>query len=140
MSKTQVEIGTKNVQFVEDSRGSFQIVTGGRSGTSPVTLREVTAGNIIRVTCVFNARAAVNGGFYYSIQGQGEDTEKLSIGSGVIGVLGEPANGWKGTSRIDFFKVKESGDVSFEVDFAKNDLDGGGMANSFMLIAENLGS
>jgi hypothetical protein len=138
MSKTLVENVSKNVQFVEDSRGSFDIVPGGRSGTPPVTLKQVTAGDIIKVTCVLNT--LTKGGFYYRIQGQGEDTDKLSTGLGVVGYVGHEFCGWAGTSRIDFFKAKEDGDASFEVDFEQNDLDGQGRANSFMLIAENLGT
>jgi hypothetical protein len=133
-TKTLEESGLKNVRFEEDPRGTFSIVSGGRSGTSPITIGQVNAGDTIKVTCVFNAQAAAGGGFYYNIQ-QIDGTAKLSTGSGVVTL-----NGWSGTSRIDFFQATESGDASFEVDFVKNDLNGEGVVNSFMLIVENLGA
>lgn len=124
--------------WTEDSRATFDIQTGGRSGT-PTLEVPVINGNLVEVTCQFTA--TTDGAFTYEVKSVSDDAVRLTK---------RPANtfasaaGMQTCVRTDVFLAKlpdatASDDVTFEVFFGA-DGSATSQAGSFLLTARLVGS
>ena len=131
---------SRTVAFVEDPRSTFDVQTGGRSGTPTVEI-PVINGNMIEVTCQFIA-SNPNGGFTYEIKSVSNDAVRLTTrGANIV----EKTAGWQSCVRTDYFLAKlpqatADEDATFEVMFDAGGLSNPGEAGSFLLTAKVIGS
>ena len=120
----EISNDSRSVAVVEDSRATFAVQVGGRSGTPTIEI-PVTNGNMIEVTCQFIAKNP-DGGFSYTLKSASSDTVKLTQRADSIC---ESSAGWQSCVRTDYFLVKlppntGADDATFETVF-----DAGGMSN-----------
>lgn len=131
---------SRNLFIVEDTRATFNVQTGGRSGTPTIEV-PVINGNMVEVTCQFIAKNP-NGGFSYEIKPLSADATRLTRRAANIV---EDAAGWQCCVRTDYFlatvpDASADEDVTFEVEFGDGGLSNPGEAGSFLLIARLAGS
>ncbi|MEM8929929.1 MAG: hypothetical protein AAGE94_02075 [Acidobacteriota bacterium] len=131
----EISNDSRNVIIVEDTRATFTIESGGRSGTPTIEV-PVTNGNMLEVNCQFIANPSSD--VVYEIKSLSNDTTKLTR---------RPANtagntgGWQVATRTDYFIATlppgdGADDATFEVLFSS----GSGEAGSFLLVAKIVGS
>lgn len=131
---------SRSLAVIEDSRATFDVQVGGRSGT-PILEIPVVNGNLIEVTCQFIAKNP-SGGFSYTLKSASSDTVKLTRRADSIC---ESSAGWQSCVRTDYFLVKlpagtGADDATFEAVFDAGGMSNPGEAGSFILIAKIVGS
>ena len=122
------------------NKGTLNVETGGRSGTSLLEMPNITKGNTLRVTATFQAKTAgqANSGFAYTVQStKGNDAVPLSTQESIV----QGNAGWQTTIKIVFFEAvveSQTGveDIDFEVVFSDGGLDGQGEIRDFLLTGE----
>ncbi|MEM9597126.1 MAG: hypothetical protein AAGD06_22830 [Acidobacteriota bacterium] len=131
---------SRSLVVVEDDRATFDVDTGGRSGT-PLVEIQVVNGNLVEVSCEFIAKNP-QGGFSYEIKATSADAQKVSRRPAN---LSESSAGWQSCTRTDYFLIQTSegvgaDDATFEVFFGDGGLSNPGQAGSFQLSARLVGS
>lgn len=127
------------MRFVEKN-GSFKVEVGGRSGTPVLEMPNISQGNKLKITAIFQAKTngTANGGFSYQIKPI-NDSDAVAISASESTVQGNA--GWQTTTKVVFFEAKVAQntpveDVDFEVNFVSGGLDGSGEIQDFLLIGE----
>lgn len=127
------------MRFVQKS-GTWNVETGGRSGTPILEMPNITKGNTLKVTATFLAKTAgqANSGFTYTIQStKPSDAQALSAQQSVV----QGNAGLQTTTRTVFFQAlidSQVGveEVDFEVLFDAGAFDGAGEISDFLLTGE----
>lgn len=137
---TELSNDSRTYFVVEDTRATFDVQVGGRSGTPTIEV-PVVNGNLVEVTCQFIAQNP-GGGFAYSIDSLSNDAVKLTRRAENIS---QDSTGWQSCIRTDLFRAHlpqatADEDVTFEVKFEAGGLSNPGKAGSFVLIARVVGS
>ena len=132
----EISNDSRTVYFIEDDRATFDVSTGGRSGTPTIEVH-VTNGNLIEVTCQFTVKTA--GTLTYDIQSASSDTTKLTRRAASTA---SDTGGWQVATRTDYFIATlppgdGADDATFEVIFGG---DSGAEAGSFLLRSKIVGS
>ena len=127
--------------LVEDTRTTFTIQAGGRSGTPTLEI-PIVNGNIVRVTAQFVANNTSGNGFGYKVIATSSDARAIGV-RGVNTFSGAP--GWQVCQRDDIFLITlppnvAQDDATFEINFSEISGAVSAEAGSLILMAQIIGS